>query len=325
MATCPRRRVSRPVVMLAKAGIQRTPRTGSPAFAGDDSEGRQPTLVPGHTLTLSSAQHDGRRTHRIPPQALAAGASAVAGRKPLAHRGAQRLPVPGGRRDLGDRGAGGRVSAQAVSAARRHRGDLRPPDRRRHPAASRARYAAASDRRLCARRHRRRRHRHCDGPLAPLRGYLPAAGEHRRADPGHRLRAALPAVVRARQRHDDPAGGLRLGLPDHLQHLDRREIREGNLGAFGAGDGRRRPAPVPARHPARRPALHPDRVAAWSGAGLAHPGRRRDARRGVVGARLDDLRRARVPQHRRDARRRRRHRHDRAGAGETRVPAHRAL
>jgi ABC-type proline/glycine betaine transport system permease subunit len=37
------------------------------------------------------------------------------------------------------------------------------------------------------------------------------------------------------------AGRVRVGLPDHLQHLDRREGREGNLGALGAGDGRRRP------------------------------------------------------------------------------------
>ena len=38
-----------------------------------------------------------------------------------------------------------------------------------------------------------------DGPLAPGRGHLPAAGEHRRADPRPRLCAAVPAVVRARQ------------------------------------------------------------------------------------------------------------------------------
>ena len=37
----------------------------------------------------------------------------------------------------------------------------------------------------------------------------------------------------------DAAGRLRLRLPDHLQHLDRREGGEGNLGALGAGHGRR--------------------------------------------------------------------------------------
>ena len=40
---------------------------------------------------------------------------------------------------------------------------------------------------------------------------------------------------------------------------------------------------------------------------------------------LDDLRRARVPQHRRDAGGRRRHRRHRAGPGEARVPAARGL
>ena len=48
-----------------------------------------------------------------------------------------------------------------------------------------------------------------------------------------------------------------------------------------------------------------DRPAAWPGAGLAHPGRHRDAGRRAVGPRLDDLRRARIPQHRRHAGRRR--------------------
>ena len=37
---------------------------------------------------------------------------------------------------------------------------------------------------------------------------------------------------------------LRVGVPDHLQHLDRREGGQGNLGALGAGDGRRRPPAV---------------------------------------------------------------------------------
>src|SRR5262249_53291386 len=59
--------------------------------------------------------------------------------------------------------------------------------------------------------------------------------------------------------------------------------------------------------------------------GVAQPGRRRNARRGIVGARLDDFRRARIFEHRRDARRRRRHRRHRARAGEARVPAARAV
>ena len=45
-------------------------------------------------------------------------------------------------------------------------------------------------------------------------------------------------------RSDGAAGRLRLGVSDHLQHLDRREVGEGNLGALGAGDGRQRPAAV---------------------------------------------------------------------------------
>ena len=61
------------------------------------------------------------------------------------------------------------------------------------------------------------------------------------------------------------------------------------------------------------------------GAGVAHPGGGRAARRRAVGPRLADLRRARIPQHRRDARRRRRHRHDRARAREIRVREARAL
>ena len=54
-------------------------------------------------------------------------------------------------------------------------------------------------RRLRARRGRRRRDRHRDGTLAPGGGHLPAAGQHRRADPRPRLCAAVPALVRARQ------------------------------------------------------------------------------------------------------------------------------
>ena len=51
----------------------------------------------------------------------------------------------------------------------------------------------------------------------------------------------------------------------------------------------------------------------------------RDARRRAVGPRLDDLRRARVPQHRRHDGRHRCDRHHRSRAGETRVPEDREL
>ncbi len=90
----------------------------------------------------------------------------------------------------------------------------------------------------------------------------------------------------------DPAGRIRLGLPDHLQHLDRRESREGDLGALGAGHGRRRSAPVPACDPAGRAALCAHGSAARPRAGLAHPGGRRAAGRGAERARAPDLWRA---------------------------------
>ncbi len=108
---------------------------------------------------------------------------------------------------------------------------------------------------------------------------------------------------------------------DHLQQLDRREGGEGNLAALGAVDGRRRPAHVQPRHPAGRAALHPHRPAARPGAGLAHSGGGGNARRRALGPRLADLRRARVPQHRRHDGRHRGDRADRARAGEIRVPA----
>ena len=90
-----------------------------------------------------------------------------------------------------------------------------------------------------------------------------------RADPGARLCAAVSALVRARQQIGGAAGRLRLGVPDHLQHLDRREGGEGNLGALGAGDGRRRPAAVRQGDRARRAALHPR---AACGSGWRRPG-----------------------------------------------------
>src|SRR5215468_714618 len=152
-----------------------------------------------------------------------------------------------------------------------------------------------------------------------------AMGRSRRADPGPRLRPAVPALVRAGQFFGRAVGGLRLRLPDHLQHLDRGEGGEGDLAALRPGHGRRQPAPPSPRDPSRRAPLRADRAAARAGAGLAHSRGCRDAGGGALGTRLDDLRRARVPEHRRDARRRRRDRRDRARAREARVPAAREL
>ena len=52
---------------------------------------------------------------------------------------------------------------------------------------------------LCARRRRRRALGIAMGRSRRAEDYLPAAGQHRRADPRHRLCAAVPAVVRPRQ------------------------------------------------------------------------------------------------------------------------------
>src|SRR5688572_17754106 len=103
------------------------------------------------------------------------------------------------------------------------------------------------------------------------------------------------------------------------------EGREGDLAARGADHGRGRAPHVPLCDPAGRAALHPHRLAPRPRAGLAHPGGGGDAGRGALGPRLADLRRARVPQHRRDARRHRRDRPHRPRAGEVRLPAARAL
>src|SRR5262249_48002924 len=94
---------------------------------------------------------------------------------------------------------------------------------------------------------------------------------------------------------------------------------------FGAGHGRRRPGAVRQSDPAGRAALRPDRAPARPGAGLAHPGRHRNACRCAMGARVDDLWRARISQHRRHAGRRGGDRRARPGAGKTRVPEARTL
>src|SRR3984893_4767835 len=246
-------------------------------------------------------------------------------RKPLARRRAHCLSVPGGGARLGSHGPSRHLPAQAVSAAGRCGRGLGAPHRRRGLAPPRARHAHSPACRLCARRGGRHRDRFCHGAFAPGRRYIFAAGEHRRAHPRARLRAVVPAVVRPRQHDGRAARRLRLRLSHRLQHLDRGEGGQGHLGALGAGDGRGQPAAAPSRDPARRAALRPHRNAAGPGPGVAHPGRRGDARRGAVGARLDDFRRARGLEHRPDARRRRRHRRHRACAGEARVPAARAI
>ena len=66
------------------------------------------------------------------------------------------------------------------------------------------------------------RDRHHHGTVASGGGSGASARQHGRSDPGHRLRAAVPALVRARQSLNRTAGGLRLHLSHHLQHLDRR-------------------------------------------------------------------------------------------------------
>src|SRR5581483_10270318 len=269
-------------------------------------------------------QHGRIRQHRRFPRRTRR-APRPPGRIPMAPLRAHRVPLPGRRRDLGIGRARRRVPAQALPHARGHRGVVLAPRRRRHHAAPCFRHGAAAARGLRARGGGGRRGRRGDGPLAPRRGRAAAAGLDRRAHPGDRVHAAVPALVRPGQPADGAAGRLRLGVPDRDQQLERREGGEGDLGARRAGDGRRRPAPVPEGDPARRAAVHLHRAAPGPRAGLAHPGRGRDARRRALGPRLADLRRARVPRHRRDARGHSRHRRHRPRAGEARVRAARAL
>src|SRR5262249_11158087 len=89
--------------------------------------------------------------------------------------------------------------------------------------------------------------------------------------------------------------------------------------------GRRSAARVCQGDPAGRAALHLNRPAARPGAGVAHPGRDRDARVGAVGTGLADLWRARIPQHRRDAIRDRDDCGHRPRAGEAGLPTARAV
>src|SRR5262245_38844312 len=80
-----------------------------------------------------------------------------------------------------------------------------------------------------------------------------------------------------------------------------------------------------ARVLSRAPALHLARAASRPRPGVAHPGGGGNARRGTLGPRLADLRRPRVPQHRRHPGRRRRDRHHWARAREAGVPADRGI
>src|SRR5664280_1203949 len=295
-----------------KAGRLRPPLEGPHQGTGASGNGR----------SFQRRDAGCRHHHRSGRRAATAGE-----RRPraLARNRAQCFSVRGGRHPLGDRRLGRRIPAPAVSDAGGSGALGRPSDGLRYLAASRHRDRDPPALRLHARRGVRRDHRRADGALAPGRGHLPAAGEHLRADPRPRLCAAVFALVRARQFLRRAAGRLRGGVPDRLQQLDRREGGEGNLGALGAIHGCRRPPAVQSCDPAGRAALHPDRAAARPGAGLAYSGGGGDARGRALGAGLDDLRRAQVPQHRRHDGGHRRDRHHRSDAGETRVPEDREL
>ena len=151
----------------------------------------------------------------------------------MAHGRANGLSVHRGRRAVGDRGASANLPPAPVSLARGHRRHLRAPHRLRRAAATRREHGAAAGSRVRAGRHCRRRHRHHHGPIASRRRRGPAAGQHGRADPGHRLCAAVPALVRSGQCVGRSARRVRLRLSHHLQHVDRREGREGGVGALG--------------------------------------------------------------------------------------------
>ena len=77
---------------------------------------------------------------------------------------------------------------------------------------ARGRDAAAAAVGLRARRRGRRDHRRADGALAPRRGHPAAAGQHPGADPRPRLRAAVPALVRAGRSLRRAAGRLRVDV-----------------------------------------------------------------------------------------------------------------
>src|SRR6476646_9463394 len=97
------------------------------------------------------------------------------------------------------------------------------------------------------------------------------------------------------------------------------------MGSFRASDGRQRSPLVQARHFAGRASLHSHRAPAWPSTSMAHPGRRRDARRRTLGSRLADFRCAQVSKHGHYARRHRGNRNHWAGAGKARFPENREL
>ena len=210
---------------------------------------------------------DARRVHRHATLAvICRRGPGSARRKPPVGDRAHRVPVPGGRRAVGDRGASRRVPAAAVSVARSDR--RRPSCASPSPASCRI----TPPRRCCGCWPASRSP---PSPASPSAS--PWAARALAEDiflPLVSIGAPIPGVAYAPlfllwfglgNLSAVLLVALRLGVPDHLQHLDRREGGEGNLGALGAGDGRRRPAPVPPRDPAGRAALHPHRVcgSAW--------------------------------------------------------------
>src|SRR5665213_975285 len=99
---------------------------------------------------------------------------------------------------------------------------------------------------------------------------------------------------------------------DHRQCLDRNQGGQADLAALRAGHGCSRPRDILAHHPARGIARYLHRLADRIVERLANPDRRGDADGGQPWPRLDDFRRAGIPQHRHHAGddcRHRRHRH----------------
>ena len=130
------------------------------------------------------------------------------------------------------------------------------------------------------------------------------------ADPLLRAGAAVHAVVRHRQSDHDHDRVLR-HLPGAVQHLVGGALGQSDLAARGRRHGRRREYAVLEGDHSRRLALHHHRPAAGVLALLDRGGGRRDDRGLRLGARLGDLRRQGIPQHRHHAGLARRHRRHR--------------
>ena len=148
---------------------------------------------------------------------------------------------------------------------------------------------------------RRRRHRHLDGPFA-ADSRAPCCRWSRSCAPIPRHRPWAPLFLLWFGLGNQPAI-LLVGFVSLFPIIFNtwtgvkavKDIWVRSAQAMGADDRRLSTSMSSCRAPLL---LHPHRAAARLGAGLAHAGRHRDARRGAVGPRLDDLRRARVPQHR---------------------------